>query len=48
MEEETVPEILRVSLTSTMLTLKSMGINDVMNFEFMERPDPEQIRSALK
>mmetsp|Transcript_32656 Transcript_32656/g.49916 ORF Transcript_32656/g.49916 Transcript_32656/m.49916 type:complete len:83 (+) Transcript_32656:1073-1321(+) len=39
MPDSTVPEIMRVSLTSTVLTLKCLGINDVVNFEYLERPN---------
>jgi HrpA-like RNA helicase len=35
MKDYSLPEILRVSLCSVMLTLKSMRINDVINFEYM-------------
>ena len=40
MPNQTVPEILRVNLTSTVLTLKSLGIDDVINFEYMDKPNP--------
>lgn len=39
MLEYTVPELLRVNLTNTLLQLKAMGIDDVMHFEFMEKPE---------
>ena len=38
MPNATVPEILRVSLTSTILTLKCLGIDDVINFEYLDPP----------
>ena len=41
MEEAAKPEILRVNLSSTLLTLKAMGIHDVSGFEFMDPPDYE-------
>ncbi|KAJ3059425.1 DEAH-box ATP-dependent RNA helicase prp22, partial [Rhizoclosmatium hyalinum] len=34
----TVPEIQRQNLTNTVLTLKAMGINDLLNFGFMDPP----------
>jgi HrpA-like RNA helicase len=34
--EHTTAEIMRVNLASVMLLLKSMGIDDVVRFEFME------------
>jgi ATP-dependent RNA helicase DHX8/PRP22 len=48
MPKITIPEILRVNLSSTILTLKSMGIDDVLEFDFMERPEKESIIEALK
>ena len=39
----TVPEIKRVNLASTVLTLKNIGINDVINFDYLDRPDIESI-----
>ena len=47
MKEYTLPEILRVSLTNVVLTLKSMRIQDVINFDYMENPDKEAIFKAL-
>lgn len=44
----TIPEILRVNLTSLLLTLKCIGIDDVLNFEYMEKPDNQLIIVALK
>lgn len=44
----TIPEILRVNLTSLILTLKCIGIKDVLNFEYMEKPDSDLIIVALK
>lgn len=48
MEGMTVPELLRVNLTSLILTLKCIGIDDVLAFDYMERPDDDQIVEALK
>ncbi len=39
MIEFTVPEILRVNLCNTILTLKNMKIDDVVNFAYIETPD---------
>lgn len=47
MKDYSLPEILRVSLSSVMLTLKSMKIHDVINFEYMENPDKQAIFKAL-
>ncbi|AWP00442.1 putative ATP-dependent RNA helicase DHX33 [Scophthalmus maximus] len=44
----TVPEIQRCNLASVMLQLMALGIPDVMNFDFMSKPSPEAVRSALE
>ena len=44
----TLPEIKRVNLTSTVLTLKSMSIDDVLGFDFLDRPDQSALEHALK
>lgn len=44
----TVPEIKRVNLTSTALELKSLEINDVLGFDFLDKPDADAMKAALK
>ncbi|XP_046876500.1 ATP-dependent RNA helicase DHX33 isoform X2 [Hypomesus transpacificus] len=44
----TVPEIQRCNLASVVLQLMALGIPDVMNFDFMSKPSPEAMRSALE
>ncbi|XP_071317210.1 ATP-dependent RNA helicase DHX33 [Trachinotus anak] len=44
----TVPEIQRCNLAGVMLQLMALGIPDVMNFDFMSRPSPEAVRSAVE
>ena len=48
MIEYTVPEILRVNLCNTILQLKAMGIDDVINFGYMEEPDKNALFDGLK
>lgn len=48
MKEYTIPEILRVNLSNVILGLKNMKIDDVLNFDYMERPENEAILCALK
>ncbi|GJJ74976.1 pre-mRNA-splicing factor ATP-dependent RNA helicase DHX16 [Entomortierella parvispora] len=48
LEENTVPEIQRINLTSVVLTLKSLGINDIIGFEFMDPPPAETLMRALE
>ncbi|KAI7856385.1 P-loop containing nucleoside triphosphate hydrolase protein [Circinella umbellata] len=45
---DTIPEIQRSSLLGTILSLKKMGIVDVINFEFIDPPDEKLVRNALK
>lgn len=47
MAPDTVPEIQRQNLSNTALMLKAMGIDDVMHFGFMDRPEDETILAAL-
>lgn len=42
-----VPEIQRQNLTHTILMLKAMGINDLLNFEFMDPPPRNLMIQAL-
>ncbi|EIE78583.1 hypothetical protein G6F46_003654 [Rhizopus delemar] len=44
----TIPEIQRSSLLSTVLAMKKMNIIDVLNFEFIDPPDEALVRKALK
>ena len=41
------PEIQRTSLTATVLLLKSMGINDPLAFDFLDKPAPRLLEEAL-
>ncbi|OAA58937.1 DEAD-like helicase [Niveomyces insectorum RCEF 264] len=47
MEESTTPEILRTNLNSVVLQLKSLGINELLDFEFMDPPPTEALIGAL-
>lgn len=42
-----VPEIQRTNLADTVLKLKAMGINNLIQFDFMDKP-PIEVRSWLK
>ncbi|KAJ3222264.1 hypothetical protein HK099_002496 [Clydaea vesicula] len=48
LEENTVPEIQISNLSSVVLLLKSLGINDMMNFDFMDAPPAETLIRALE
>lgn len=43
----TIPEIQRTNLGTTVLTLKAMGINDLLSFDFMDSPNPVTLISAM-
>jgi ATP-dependent RNA helicase DHX8/PRP22 len=44
----TVPEIQRTNLANTVLLLKAMGINDLINFDFMDPPPVQTLIAALE
>ncbi|KAJ3073157.1 ATP-dependent RNA helicase dhx8 [Podochytrium sp. JEL0797] len=48
MAEDTTPEIQRSSLLGTVLSLKQMGIEDILNFEFIDPPEREHLITAIK
>lgn len=43
-----VPEIQRTNLATTVLQLKTMGINDLLHFDFMDSPPVESLVMALE
>lgn len=47
LEERTTPEILRCDLSHAILTMKARGVDDVINFPFLDRPPREAIEKAL-
>ena len=48
LEENTIPEIQRTNLGSVVLMLKSLGINDLIHFDFMDPPPAETLIRALE
>lgn len=48
LQKQTYPEILRSSLASVVLTLKKLGIDDLVHFDFMNPPAPETLMRALE
>nr|POE52022.1 pre-mrna-splicing factor atp-dependent rna helicase-like protein cdc28 [Quercus suber] len=46
--ESTTPEIQRTNLNSIILLLKSLGINDLIAFDFMDPPAPEMLIRSLE
>ena len=48
LDDSTMPEIQRTNLNSVVLLLKSLGINDLMEFDFMDAPPAETLIRALE
>lgn len=48
LEDNTVPEIQRTNLGNVVLLLKSLGINDLIHFDFMDPPPHETLVLALE
>ena len=48
LQEQTYPEILRSNLSSVVLELKKLGIDDLVHFDFMDPPAPETLMRALE
>jgi len=46
--ESTYPEIIRSNLSSVVLQLKKLGVEDLVHFDFMEPPSPESMMRALE
>lgn len=47
MDESPLPEIQRTNLNGVVLQLKSLGINELLDFEFMDPPPTEALIGAL-
>ncbi|KAK4391805.1 putative pre-splicing factor ATP-dependent RNA helicase DEAH5 [Sesamum angolense] len=48
MSPTTIPEIQRINLGMITLTMKAMGINDLLSFDFMDPPSPQALISAME
>lgn len=48
LDPNTIPEILRTNMCNVVLMLKSLGINDLLNFDFMDRPPADTLIRALE
>mmetsp|Transcript_21068 Transcript_21068/g.67893 ORF Transcript_21068/g.67893 Transcript_21068/m.67893 type:complete len:593 (+) Transcript_21068:331-2109(+) len=48
LQEQTYPEILRSKMSTVVLTLKKLGIDDLVHFDFMDPPAPETLMRALE
>ena len=48
LQVQTYPEILRSKMSNVVLTLKKLGIDDLVHFDFMDPPAPETLMRALE
>ncbi len=48
MSPNSIPEIQRTNLSHTILMLKAMGIDDLLDFDFMDRPPKRIVRAAVE
>jgi pre-mRNA-splicing factor ATP-dependent RNA helicase DHX15/PRP43 len=48
LQETSYPEILRSKMSNVVLTLKKLGIDDLVHFDFMDPPAPETLMRALE
>ncbi|KAL6568181.1 Pre-mRNA-splicing factor ATP-dependent RNA helicase DEAH10 [Orobanche hederae] len=48
LEDATPPEIKRCNLSSVVLQLKALGIDDIIGFDFIDEPDRKNIIKALE
>lgn len=46
--ESTYPEIVKANLSSVVISLKKLGVDDIVHFDFMEPPAPEAMMRALE
>ncbi|KAK4730919.1 hypothetical protein R3W88_023907 [Solanum pinnatisectum] len=47
LSDSTLPEIKRCDLSNVVLQLKALGIDDVINFDFIEKPDRTAVVNSL-
>ena len=48
MDETTIPEIQRTSLTGVVLNLKCTGIDNVLDFQYLDPPEEKMVLEALR
>lgn len=48
LQDSTTPEIQRTNLSNTVLTLKSLGISNLLEFPFLDAPHPDTLMRALE
>lgn len=48
LEQNSVPEIQRTNLGNVILLLKTLGVDNILNFDFMDAPSPVSLAKALE
>ncbi|KAI8021320.1 Pre-mRNA-splicing factor ATP-dependent RNA helicase DEAH10 [Camellia lanceoleosa] len=48
LRDSTIPEILRCNLSSVILQLKALGVDDIIGFDFMEKPSRDAVIKSLE
>ncbi|KAL6983323.1 Pre-mRNA-splicing factor ATP-dependent RNA helicase DEAH10, partial [Sarracenia purpurea var. burkii] len=48
LNDSTVPEIRRCNLSNVILQLKALGVDDIIGFDFMEKPSREAVVKSLE
>lgn len=48
MDKETVPEIMRCSISTVILQMLSIGITNVSKFDFLDPPPQDAVEGALR
>ncbi|CAB9514499.1 splicing factor ATP-dependent RNA helicase-like protein cdc28 [Seminavis robusta] len=48
LEPNTIPEIARTNMGNVVLLLKSLGVNNLLHFDFMDRPPSDSLIRALE
>ena len=48
LDASVVPEIQRTNLGNVVLLLKSIGVHEILQFEFMDSPSPDTLKRALQ
>lgn len=46
--EDSVPEIQRCNLASIILQLKTIGIQDILNFRYLQSPSRDSLKRSLQ
>jgi len=47
MAVSTIPEILRINLTSVVLQLLTIGIKKIVDFDFIDKPKPDVMHQFI-